>query len=55
MFALYLRCANLVKTTFSCSAFNLAMELYRHTHWCKVVFFISLLHCVWGESDFMFS
>ncbi|XP_068676796.1 uncharacterized protein [Montipora foliosa] len=25
------------------------MELYRHTHWCKVVFFISLLHCVWGD------
>ncbi|XP_068725949.1 retinoschisin-like [Montipora capricornis] len=25
------------------------MELYRDIHWCKVAFFISLLHCVWGD------
>ncbi|XP_068691266.1 neuropilin-2-like [Montipora foliosa] len=25
------------------------MELYRDIRWCKVAFFISLLHCVWGD------
>ena len=35
--------------------FHLAMELYRDIHWCKVVIFISLLHCVWEVFVLIFS
>ena len=34
---------------------DLTIKLYRHIPWCKVVFSISLLHCVADESDFIFS
>ena len=34
---------------------DLSIKLYRHIPWRKVVFFISLLHYVSGESDFIFS
>ena len=35
--------------------FHLAMEPYRDIHWCKVVYFITLLQCVWDACDFIFS